>query len=183
MKKPEEFPHPDYEIEPVNSAQIDVLWELILELAEFEKLKTPGNFELLEDSILVKNAAEAFLIRNRVSKKDSGTETETETDYVGFVVFFQNFSTFQALPGLYLEDLYVRPEQRGKKIGSAVMQWLAQVAKCRGYARMDWEALNWNQKALSFYKSDPILATVHEEWVHCRLEGEEIGALAEKKLF
>jgi GNAT superfamily N-acetyltransferase len=177
MNNPEEFPHPDYEIEPVNSSQIDVLWELILELAEFGKLQTPGNFELLKDSILVKEAAEAFLIRNRVSKKDS------KTDYVGFVVFFQNFSTFQALPGLYLEDLYVRPEQRGQKIGSAVMQWLAQVAKSRGYARMDWEALNWNHKALSFYKSDPILATVHEEWVHCRLEGEEIGALAEKKIF
>ncbi len=180
MKNPKEFPHPDYEIEPVNSSQIIVLWELILELAEFEKLQTPGNFELLADSILEKKAAEAFLIRTR---NRAPGDLSRNDDYVGFVVFFQNFSTFQALPGLYLEDLYVRPEHRGRKIGSAVMQWLARVAKRRGYARMDWEALNWNHKALSFYKSDPILATVHEEWVHCRLEGEEIGALAEKKLF
>lgn len=177
MKNTGEFPHPDFEVETVNPSQIDVLWKLILELAEFGKLPTPGNFELLKDSILEKKVAEAFLILNRVSEENS------HADYVGFVVFFQNFSTFQALPGLYLEDLYVRPEYRGRKIGTAVMQWLARVAKSRGYARIDWEALNWNHKALSFYKSDPILSTVHGEWVHCRLEGEEIGTLAEKKLF
>lgn len=181
MKNPEEFPHPDYDVEPVNSSKIDALWKLILELAEFEKLPTPGNFELLQDSILEKKAAEAFLIRTR--NQEPGERDRSRNDYIGFVVFFQNFSTFQALPGLYLEDLYVRPEYRGRKIGTAVMQWLACVAKSRGYARMDWEALNWNHKALNFYKSDPIMATVHEEWVHCRLEGEEISALAAKKLF
>ena len=179
MKNPEEFPHPDYTVEPVSSLQIDVLWKLILELAEFGKLPTPGNFELLQDSILEKKAAEAFLIRTRSQAQGD----RSRNDYIGFVVFFQNFSTFQALPGLYLEDLYVRPEYRGRKIGTAVMQWLARVAKSRGYARMDWEALNWNHKALNFYKSEPILATAHEEWVHCRLEGEEIGDLAEQKIF
>ena len=179
MKNTVEFPHPDYLIERVNSLQIDVLWELILELAEFGKLPTPGSFKLLQNSILEKKAAEAFLIRNR--NQEPGDQPRKH--YVGFVVFFQNFSTFQALPGLYLEDLYVRSEYRGRKIGSAVMQWLAQLAKSRGYARIDWEALNWNQKALNFYKTDPIQASVHEEWVHCRLEGKGIDDLAEKKIF
>lgn len=172
-----EFPHPEFELRPVDGLLLESLWTLIQELAAFGKLPVPGNLELLKKWLLESPAAEALLI---FSRDHSNTSKENP---VGFLVFFQNFSTFNACPGLYLEDLYVRPEFRSGKIGTAVMQWLARVAVERDYARIDWEALEWNEKALNFYQKSPVNADLHQEWVHCRLEGTKIQQLAESRIF
>lgn len=172
-----EFPHPDFETRPVDAVLMDSLWELIQELAAFGKLPVPGNQSQLKRWLLETPAAEAFLIF------PAGGSKSIQKNPVGFLVFFQNFSTFNACPGLYLEDLYVRPEFRGSKIGTAVMQWLARIAVLRGYARIDWEALDWNVKALTFYQKTPVNADLHQEWVHCRLEGSKIQQLAEARIF
>ena len=88
---------------------------------------------------------------------------------VGFAIFFTNYSTFLAKPGLYLEDLFVTPERRGGGIGRAILLHLAKLANTRGCGRMEWTVLDWNQPAIEFYES--IGARRMREWQICRLTG------------
>jgi GNAT superfamily N-acetyltransferase len=90
----------------------------------------------------------------------------------GFAIFFTNYSTFLAKPGLYLEDLFVKPERRSRGIGKALLLHLAQLANARGYGRMDWTVLDWNQPAIEFYES--IGARRLREWQICRLTGADL---------
>lgn len=95
---------------------------------------------------------------------------------VGFALFFHNFSTFEGRPGLYLEDLFVVPEARGKGVGKALIVRLAQLALERDCARFEWWVLDWNQPAIDFYRS--IGAKPMDEWTVQRVEGEALRALA-----
>ena len=95
---------------------------------------------------------------------------------VGFALFFTNFSTFLAKPGLYLEDLYVQPACRGAGIGKALLSHLGGLAVQRNYGRFEWSVLDWNENAIRFYEK--MGATVMPEWRICRLTGERLQAYA-----
>ncbi|MEP7245231.1 MAG: GNAT family N-acetyltransferase [Gammaproteobacteria bacterium] len=95
---------------------------------------------------------------------------------VGFALFFHNFSTFLGLPGIYLEDLFVRPSARGKGVGQQLLGWLARETVQRGCGRLDWQVLDWNEPAINFYKS--LGATLMEEWNTFRLTGAALERVA-----
>jgi GNAT superfamily N-acetyltransferase len=139
---------------------------LIHELAEFEKL-----------SHLCRASAESLtphLFGDRpVAECVVG---EVQGDVVAFAVFFTNFSTFLAKPGLYLEDLYVRPAQRGTGLGKALLEHLGRLAAERGYGRFEWSVLDWNDNAIRFYEG--MGATVMPDWRICRISGERLAAFA-----
>ncbi|HEY0191095.1 MAG TPA: GNAT family N-acetyltransferase [Kofleriaceae bacterium] len=94
----------------------------------------------------------------------------------GFALFFPSYSTFLGKPGLYLEDLFVDPELRGRGIGVALMSALAQIAVARNYGRFEWSVLDWNEPALQFYRS--LGAAPQSEWTVQRMTGEPLAALA-----
>jgi len=94
----------------------------------------------------------------------------------GFALYFFNYSTFLARPGLYLEDLFVRPEFRGRGVGKALLLHLAQLANARGCGRMEWSVLDWNQPAIDFYES--LGARRMKEWQICRLTGDALARYA-----
>lgn len=94
----------------------------------------------------------------------------------GFAIFFANYSTFLARPGLYLEDLFVKPELRGRGIGRAMLVHLARLANRRGCGRMEWSVLNWNQPAIEFYES--LGAQRLHDWTICRLTGAALAQYA-----
>jgi GNAT superfamily N-acetyltransferase len=94
----------------------------------------------------------------------------------GFALFFQNFSTFEGKPGIYLEDLFVEPEVRGSGLGKALLAKLATLAVERGCARLEWSVLDWNEPSIAFYVS--LGATAMDEWTTYRLDGDALAALA-----
>ena len=95
---------------------------------------------------------------------------------VGFALYFHSFSTFLGRPGLYLEDLFVRPAERGRGIGRYLLRWLARVALERGCGRLEWSVLDWNAAAIGFYRK--LGAELMEEWKTCRVTGAALDALA-----
>ncbi|MEV6134531.1 GNAT family N-acetyltransferase [Nocardia sp. NPDC051990] len=101
---------------------------------------------------------------------------EDETGVVGCAIWFLNYSTWTGVHGIYLEDLYVKPETRGKGYGKALLATLAEEAATNGYSRVDWAVLTWNTPAIEFYKS--IGANPQDEWVGYRLTGAAIDKLA-----
>lgn len=94
----------------------------------------------------------------------------------GFALFFHSFSTFLGRPGIYLEDLYVKPEFRGKGLGRALLTYLARLAKERGYGRLEWSVLDWNEPAVRLYRG--IGAVPMDEWTVYRVTGEALEELA-----
>jgi GNAT superfamily N-acetyltransferase len=138
---------------------VGAIVQLIKDLAEFEKLShlvqvTP---EKLRPQLFGERPAAEALVAER------GGEV------VGFALFFTNFSTFLAQPGLYLEDLYVKPDQRGSGIGRALLIKLAGLAVEREYGRFEWSVLDWNERAIKFYQG--MGATLMPEWRICRVTG------------
>ena len=105
---------------------------------------------------------------------------EEGTSAVGFAVFFQSFSTFLGTPGLYLEDLFVRPEHRGRGYGKALMVFVARLAHARGCGRLEWSVLDWNTPARDFYRT--LGAQPLEDWIGQRMAGEAIARLAAQRL-
>jgi GNAT superfamily N-acetyltransferase len=99
-----------------------------------------------------------------------------QSEPVGFALFFHNFSTFVGKPGIFLEDLYVIPEMRGRGFGRALLQYLARLAVERDCGRLEWAVLDWNEPAVKFYES--IGASIMKEWLINRLAGEELRDLA-----
>jgi len=95
---------------------------------------------------------------------------------LGFALFFHNFSTFLGLPGIYLEDLYVRPGDRGRGAGRALLEHLARLARERGCGRLEWSVLDWNEPAIGFYRK--LGARANSDWTGYRLEGDALARLA-----
>ena len=139
---------------------------LITELAEFERLT-----HLLE---VTPAALRAHLFGPRPAAECVVAEGEGG-ELVAFALFFTNFSTFLGRPGLYLEDLYVRPAQRGSGVGRALLVHLARLALARGCGRFEWSVLDWNSRAIEFYER--MGATLMPDWRICRVTGPALAAL------
>ena len=153
--------------------------QMIRDLAEFEQLGhlvqvTP---EKLRPQLFgEKPAAEALVAELGDGGKSGGGGSSSGAAVVAFALFFTNFSTFLAQPGLYLEDLYVKPEHRGQHIGKALLTRLAAIAVERGCGRFEWSVLDWNESAIRFYEN--VGATVMPDWRICRITGDRLAALA-----
>src|ERR1700692_1447953 len=142
---------------------------LVRELAEYEKLS--HEVEATEAMI-----GEALFGSNVRLFCDIA---EWHGDVAGFAVWFVNFSTFSGRSGIYLEDLLVRPAQRGKGIGRALLSHLAKQCVANGWSRLQWAVLDWNTPSIGFYKS--LGAQLMDEWTVCRVGGPALTALAEGK--
>ncbi len=153
-------------IEPATVQDVPVILKLIKDLAEYERLadEVEATEARLRDSLFGPTPhAEAIIAR-------VGSEA------VGFALWFHNYSTFLARPGLYLEDLFVRTEWRGRGVGSALLRHLARIAVERSCGRMEWSVLDWNDQAIGFYRS--IGARGMHEWTVNRLAGDALRKLA-----
>jgi GNAT superfamily N-acetyltransferase len=155
-----------FNIRAATRADVPLILQLIRDLATYER--APNDVVATEEGLVEvlfgqKPAAEVRLI----------FEGKTA---VGFAVFFLNFSTWLGRPGLYLEDLFVKPEYRGKGYGRALLVDLAKIARDRGCGRMEWAVLDWNEPAVQFYRK--LGAKPNEEWTIFRLTGDGIATLA-----
>src|SRR5260370_10321430 len=158
----------NFTIRPAAVGDIPVILELIRALATYER--APNDVTATEEGLVEvlfgkKPAAEVLL----------AFENETA---VGFAVFFHNFSTWLGRPGLYLEDLFVRPEHRDKGYGRALLIHLAKIARDRGCGRMEWAVLDWNEPAIEFYRK--LGANPRDEWTVFRLTRDGIAKLAKE---
>lgn len=144
-----------------------LILQFIRELAEYENMldEVVATEELLHEWIFEKNKAEVIFVM------EDGKE-------VGFALFFHNFSTFLGRAGIYLEDLYVKPQFRGKGYGKALLKKLAQIAAERGCGRLEWCCLDWNKPSIAFYLS--LGAVPMEDWTLYRLSGDTLQKMAEK---
>lgn len=154
----------NFALRPAERRDVGAIVGLIRALAEYEKLShlvriTP---EALDAHLFgAKPVVEAIVAARRGR-------------IVAFALFFTNFSTFLGKPGLYLEDLFVDPAERGQGIGEALLRELGRVAVARGYGRFEWSVLDWNAGAIRFYQR--MGATVMPDWRICRITGEKLAA-------
>jgi GNAT superfamily N-acetyltransferase len=156
----------DLKIAPATEADVPAILSFIRGLAEFEKLshRVIATEEKLRETLFgARPYAEVLIARL------SGQP-------VGQALFFHTYSTFMAQPGIYLEDLYVLPEQRSRGIGLALLKALARVARERNCGRLEWAVLDWNERAISFYRR--IGADVLPDWRICRVDEQTIEKLA-----
>jgi len=156
----------DCEIRPTTEADVPVILSLIRELAEYER--APDAVVATETGL-----REVLFGPNRSAEVLLALE---KSGPVGFAVYFYNFSTWLGRPGLYLEDLFVRPAVRGKGYGRALLERLAQIAQERGCGRMEWAVLDWNDPAIQFYRK--LGAEPMNEWTVFRLTADGIARLA-----
>lgn len=141
--------------------------QLVAELAHYERAPDEAQMteQQLHDALFAPNAAL------------SGHVAEVAGAVVGFAVWFLNFSTWRGRHGIYLEDLYVRPEHRGSGLGRALLVELARHCRDNGYARLEWWVLDWNEPSIGFYRS--LGAQSMDEWTVFRLTGDALAALAD----
>ena len=144
---------------------VPVILNLIKQLAEYEKAadQVVATEKLLHESLFEQRAAEVLLV-------------EADGRAVGFAVFFTSYSTWLARAGIFLEDLFVLPDERGKGYGKGLLVRLAQIAVERGCGRLEWNCLDWNQPSIDFYLS--LGAEKMECWTTYRLEGDTLETLA-----
>ncbi len=156
---------PKLEFRFAEEADAGLVLQFIRGLAEYEEMtdQVTATEESLRRELFEKKGAEVLFVL------EDGEE-------IGFALFFHNFSTFLGKSGLYLEDLFIRPEKRGKGVGTAVFRELARIARERGYGRMEWSCLNWNESGIQFYYS--LGAEAMSEWTVYRLTEEGIVKLA-----
>ena len=162
----EESHSPDLDLALATEADLPLVLEFIRGLAEYERLahEVVATEDLLRASLFgPRPYAECVIAR-------WGGEP------AGFALFFHNFSTFLARPGIYLEDLFVKPAMRGHGIGRALLRRLAQLAVERGCGRLEWSVLDWNEPAIGFYKS--LGAVPLDDWTIFRVRGEALEELA-----
>ena len=145
---------------------VPLILQFIRNLAEYEQMldQVVADEQLLREQLFEKQQAEVIFAL------EDGRE-------VGFALFFHNFSTFLGRSGLYLEDLFVLPQYRGKGYGKALLSKLAAIAVERGYGRMEWWCLDWNQPSIDFYKS--LGAEPMNEWTVYRLTGDTLQNMAQ----
>lgn len=153
-------------IEPATERDIPLILEFVRGLAEYEKHldRVEATEERIRKSIFGAEPAAhvLFAYENDVA--------------VGYAVFFYTYSSFAGLPGMYLEDLFVKPEARGKGVGRELLRYLARLAKEKGCGRIEWAVLHWNEPAIGFYKS--LGAVPMDEWDVYRLAGDKLDRLA-----
>ena len=153
-------------IRPAEEKDCGIILDFIRGLAEYERMsdQVVATEELLREWIFEKKKAEVLI----------ACEGEKP---VGFALFFHNFSTFLGRAGIYLEDLFVFPEYRGRGYGRALLKRLAQITVERGCGRLEWACLDWNKPSIDFYLS--LGAVAMEEWTVYRLTGDTLNAMAE----
>ncbi|WP_309739605.1 GNAT family N-acetyltransferase [Chamaesiphon sp. OTE_20_metabat_361] len=155
-------------IRAAEEKDVDRIFELILGLADYEKLRdrVTGNVELLRSHLFGGHpAAEAIVA-------ELGELT------IGFALFFPTYSTFLTQPGIHLEDVFVQPEYRRQGVGKALMTAMAKIAHDRGCGRLEWSVLDWNQPAIEFYQG--LGATVLPDWKTCRMTAATLAEIATK---
>jgi GNAT superfamily N-acetyltransferase len=152
----------DFLLRAAEPRDVNAIVGLIRELAEFEKLS--HLLQVTPETLHPHLFGERPVVEAQVAQLDG--------EVVGFALFFTNFSTFLSKPGLYLEDLYVRPALRGRGIGEALLSRLAAIAVERGYGRFEWSVLDWNSNAIRFYEK--MGATVLPDWRICRITGDAL---------
>lgn len=145
---------------------VKIILDFIKQLADYEKLlqEVIATEDLLKEWIFEKKKAEVIF-------------AVVDGEKVGFALFFHNFSTFLGRSGIYLEDLFVKPEHRGRGYGKALLKELARIAVERGCGRLEWSCLDWNKPSIDFYLS--IGAKPMDEWTVYRLTGDTLTGLAE----
>jgi GNAT superfamily N-acetyltransferase len=158
---------PNFEIRSATRDDVPLILQLIQDLATYER--APKDVVATE-----KGLVEVLFGEKPAAEVRLAFEGDTA---VGFAVFFHNFSTWLGRPGLYLEDLFVKPEHRGKGYGRALLVDLATIARERGCGRMEWAVLDWNDPAIQFYRK--LGAQPMDEWTVFRLSRDGIGTLAE----
>jgi GNAT superfamily N-acetyltransferase len=153
-------------VRAASEEDVPLILSLIHELAEYERLshEVVATEEALREHLFGERPVAEVMI------------AEEGTDPAGFALFFYSFSTFLGRPGIYLEDLYVRPEFRGRGMGRALLVHLARLAKRRGCGRLEWSVLDWNEPAIGFYKG--IGASQVGGWTVYRVTGEALEELA-----
>jgi GNAT superfamily N-acetyltransferase len=157
-----------FTIHPATIADVPLLLAFIKELAEYERLahEVEATEELLAETLFGPRPAAEAVIGIYAGEP------------VCFALFFHNFSTFLGRPGLYLEDLYVRPGMRGKGLGRTMLTYLAHLARQRNCGRFEWSVLDWNESAIKVYSS--IGASAMEDWTIYRLTGPALDQLADQ---
>ena len=164
------MPSVELTIRQAEANDVPQILQFIKELAAYEKLspQVTATERALRNSLFgAQKSAEAVIAEQNKTPLD-------------FALFFHNFSTFEGRPGLYLEDIYVQPESRGKGVGTALMKHLAATALERNCARMEWSVLNWNENAIKLYKT--LGSAPMNEWRVYRLTGEPLAKLAQKNI-
>jgi GNAT superfamily N-acetyltransferase len=155
-----------FSIRQATESDVPLVLRFIQDLAEYEQLR--------HECFATEELLRKWLFRERpyaevIFACEDGVE-------VGFALFFHNFSTFLAQPGIYLEDLFVEPSKRGHGYGKKLLQYLARLCVERNCGRIEWAVLNWNEPSINFYKS--LGAKAQDEWQVYRLTGESLRALA-----
>lgn len=152
-------------IRPATAADLPLIGQLIRDLAEYEKLAHEVRFD---EAVM---GAKLFGPRPYAEVVIGELDGEPQ----GFALFFHNFSTFEGRPGIYLEDLFVRPGARGAGLGKALLSHLAALAIERDCARLEWSVLDWNEPAIGFYRK--LGARLMDEWTVMRVDGAELAQL------
>lgn len=152
-------------IRPALETDMELLFGLIRLLAEYEKLadKVTGSPELLRRTLFERRAAEALIV-------------ELDGEAIGYAIFFVTFSSFECRSGIWIEDIYVRPDRRRGGVGLAVMEHIAALTLERGHVRLEWTALDWNEPALRFYEK--LGATQLGDWITHRLDVDGMRRLS-----
>ncbi len=155
-------------IRPATREDVPVILGFIRALAQYERLE--------HEVIVTEDSLRETLFGARAYAEVVFACVNDEP--LGFALFFHNYSTFLGKPGIYLEDLFVRPEARGRGLGKRLLAWLAQTAVERNCGRLEWAVLDWNEPSIKFYKS---LGALHKsEWQIFRLTGDALVALADQ---
>ena len=154
-------------VRPAEKRDVGVIMGFIRELADYERLA----HEVIADEV----SLERFLFGERPAAE--ALIAEYETTPVGFALFFHTFSTFVGRPGLYLEDLYVRPNMRGKGFGTLLLRHVAQLARERDCGRLEWAVLDWNEPAIRFYEN--LGARAMDDWTVYRLTDANLSEFDE----
>ncbi len=157
---------PELEIRFATEGDVPLILSFIKDLADYERLshEVAATEETLRESLFGERRAAEVLLGY------------ADGSPAAFALFFHNFSTFLGRPGIYLEDLFVKPEHRGSGFGKEMLRYLARLAKERGCGRLEWWVLDWNEDAVRFYKS--LGAVPMDEWTVYRVTGEALEGLA-----